>query len=91
MMLTFSFKVKHKRYNPKNMEDGGSKSEDKKTFDRKSVRKILDVGNVFQSLWIRHRSIPINLFDREFMECKLRFILSCGFIFWAIYIITKLL
>lgn len=90
-MLTLKLKVKHKRYNPKNMEDGGSKSEDEKTFDRKSVCKILDVGNVLQSFRIRHRSISINPFDRKFVECKLRFILSCGFIFWIIYIITKLL
>lgn len=72
------------------MEDGGSKNEIKKTFDRESISKISDVGNVFQSLWIRHCSISVNPFDRKFMECKLRFILSCGVIFWAIYIITKL-
>lgn len=72
------------------MEDGGSKSKAKKTFDRKPVRKILDVGDVFQSVWVRHHPIPINPFDRKFMECKLRFILSCGLIFWIIYIITKL-
>jgi len=73
------------------MEDGSSKRENKNPFDGKSVSKILDVGNVFQSLWIRHRSISVNTIDREFMERKFRFILSCGFIFWAIYIITKLL
>ena len=71
------------------MEDGGSKSEVKKTFDRKPVRKILNVGDVFQSFWVRCRSVFPNTTDGKFMESELRYVLYCGIFFWMLHLLWQ--
>jgi hypothetical protein len=72
------------------MEDGESKTTREKSIYRKSVRKISNVSDVFQSIWIRHCSVPTDITNRKFVESELRFILSIGSIFWVIYFITKI-
>lgn len=40
-----------------------------------------------QSVWVRCRSIFINISDRKFMESELRFVLYSGAILWGIYLL----
>ena len=54
-------------------------------------RHRFDVGFILQSVWIRCRSVFPNITDRKFMESELRFVLYCGGIFWALYLLSKII
>jgi len=58
---------------------------------RKSVPNIFNASSVFQSFWIRCRSIFPNTLDRKFMESELRFVLYCGTFLWIVYILSKVI
>lgn len=58
---------------------------------RQPFTNFFNVGFILQSFWIRCRSVFPNITDRKFMESELRFVLYCGFIFWALYLLSKII
>ena len=68
------------------MEDGSKNKNVEKSVSRQSFPNIFNVGIVFQSIWVRCRSIFPNITDRKFMESELRFVLYSGFVLWTIYL-----
>ena len=51
--------------------------------------KILNVGNVLQSVWIRCDSILSYYSNREYLVRQLDFVLNFGVILWAILLFSK--
>jgi hypothetical protein len=74
--------------------DGDSKKNNKikkkRTSNSISKGYVPDVSSVLQSFWIRCRTIFPNSTDGKFMESELRFVLYCGVIFWAIYLLYQI-
>ena len=73
------------------MDDGKQNKDLEKNFSRQSITNLFDVGSVLQSFWIRCRSVFPVVTDRKFMESELRFVLYCGFLFWIIYLFSKVI
>jgi hypothetical protein len=73
------------------MEDGSKNKNVEKSVSRQSFPNIFNVGIVFQSIWVRCRSIFPDITDREFMESELRFVLYCGTILWIVYLLSKII
>jgi len=73
------------------MEDGGKNKNVEKSVSRQSFPNIFNVGIVFQSIWVRCRSIFPDITDREFMESELRFVLYCGTFLWIVYLLSKII
>ena len=73
------------------MEDGSKNKNVEKSVSRQSFPNIFNVGIVFQSIWVRCRSVFPNITDRKFMESELRFVLYCGGIFWALYLLSQII
>jgi hypothetical protein len=71
------------------MEDGEKKQNVEKDVPRQSFSSIFNVGTIFQSVWIRCRSVFPNTTDGKFMESELRFVLYCGVIFWTLYLVYE--
>jgi len=73
------------------MEDGSKYKNVEKSVSRQSFPNIFNVGIVFQSIWVRCRSIFPDITDREFMESELRFVLYCGTFLWIVYLLSKII
>jgi hypothetical protein len=73
------------------MEDGSKNKNVEKSVSRQSFPNIFNVGIVFQSIWVRCRSIFPDITDREFMESELRFVLYCGTFLWTAYLLSKII
>jgi len=73
------------------MDDANKQGHLAENSSRESVSNIFNVGTVFQSIWIRCRSVFPNITDRKFMESELHFVLYCGIIFWAVYLLSKII
>jgi len=73
------------------MDDGEQNKNVEEEPPRQLVSSMFDVCIVFQSFWVRCRSIFPDITDRKFMESKLRFVLCCGVVFWAIYLFAKII
>ena len=73
------------------MEDGSKNKNVEKSVSRQSFPNIFNVGIVFQSIWVRCRSIFPDITDRKFMESELRFVLYSGLVFWAVYLVYEIL
>ena len=73
------------------MEDGGKQKNVEKNLSRQYLPNIFNAGVVFQSIWVRCRSIFTDITDRKFMESELRFVLYCGGIFWALYLLSQII
>ena len=71
------------------MADGDKQKNVEKNVSRQSLSNIFNVGIIFQSIWVRCRSIFPDITDRKFMESELRFVLYCGIIFWALYLLYE--
>jgi hypothetical protein len=71
------------------MDDANKQQNVAEDPQRKSVSNFFNVGIIFQSIWIRCRSIFPNTLDRKFMESELRFVLYCGSVLWVIYLLSK--
>ena len=71
------------------MKDGDSKISLEKNFLGKRFCKTVDARDVLQPIWVRHNTVLSLMFDREFMECKLNFVFIVGFVFWSIYLVSK--
>ena len=82
------FDLKFKRGN---MEDGDKQTNVEKNVSRQSLSNIFNVGVVFQSIWVRCRSVFPNITDRKFMESELRFVLYCGTFLWIIYLLSQVI
>jgi hypothetical protein len=72
------------------MEDDSKKKNMEKDLSRQSFSNIFNVGIIFQSFWIRCRSVFPDITDRKFMESELRFVLYCGIIFWTLYLLSQI-
>jgi hypothetical protein len=72
------------------MDEGDSKNIKKAEKQGKQNNAIqrygIDAGVIFQSIWIRCRSIFPTATDRKFMESELRFVLCSGVILWGLYV-----
>jgi hypothetical protein len=73
------------------MDDANKQGNVAENSSRESVSNIFNARFVLQSIWIRCRSVFPNITDRKFMESELRFVLYCGGIFWALYLLSKII
>ena len=73
------------------MEDGDKQKNVEKNVSRQSFSNIFNAGIIFQSIWVRCRSVFPNITDRKFMESELRFVLYCGTIFWILYLLSQII
>jgi hypothetical protein len=73
------------------MDDDRKNKNLEKNFPRQFITNIFNVGSIFQSVWIRCRSVFPNITDRKFMESELRFVLYCGGILWIIYLLSQII
>ncbi len=44
---------------------------------------------IFQSFWVRCRTIFPDITNGKFMESELRFVLRCGIFFWMLYLLFE--
>ena len=73
------------------MADGDKQKNVEKNVSRQSLSNIFNVGIIFQSIWVRCRSVFPNITDRKFMESELRFVLYCGTFLWIIYLLSQVI
>jgi hypothetical protein len=73
------------------MGDGDKQKNVEKNVSRQSFSNIFNAGIIFQSIWVRCRSVFPNITDRKFMESELRFVLYCGIVFWVIYLLSQII
>ena len=73
------------------MDNEGENKKLEKNFSRQSFPALFNVSIIFQSFWIRCRSVFLNVVDREFMESQLYFVLCCGSIFWFLLIFEEII
>jgi len=77
------------------MDDGDSKNNkqaEKQGKQNNAIQRYgIDAGVIFQSIWVRCRSIFPTATDRKFMESELRFVLYSGVIFWTLYLVYETL
>ncbi len=75
------------------MDDGDKQNKRnifrKKQKDNVIQRHVFVPSTIFQSFWIRCRSIFPNITDGKFMESELRYVLYCGIIFWGLYLLYE--
>ena len=75
------------------MDDGDSKNFKQTKRKAKQTDAIqrygIDVSSIFQSFWLRCRSIFPTATNGKFMESELRFVLYSGIIFWIIYLLYE--
>jgi hypothetical protein len=73
------------------MEDGDKQKNVEKNVSRQSLSNIFNAGVVFQSIWVRCRSIFPDITDRKFMESELRLVLYCGTVLWILYLLSQII
>ena len=73
------------------MEDGEKNQNVEKDPPRQPIAGIFNARTIFQSFWIRCRSIFPDITDRKFMESELRFVLYCGTFLWVIYLLSQVI
>jgi hypothetical protein len=77
------------------MDDGDKQNKRKILGKRPEVDAIqrheFVPSTIFQSLWIRCRSILPNITDGKFMESELRYVLYCGIIFWMLHLLWQII
>jgi hypothetical protein len=73
------------------MEDGEKNQNVEKDPPRQPIAGIFNARTIFQSFWIRCRSIFPDITDRKFMESELRFVLYCGGFLWIVYILSQII
>ncbi len=73
------------------MDDGDKQTNVEGNFSRQPFTDFFNVGTILQSFWIRCRSVFSDITDRKFMESELRFVLYCGGIFWALYLLSQII
>jgi hypothetical protein len=73
------------------MEDGEKNQNMEKDPPRQPIAGIFNARTIFQSFWVRCRSIFPNITDRKFMESELRLVLYCGTILWIVYLLSQII
>jgi hypothetical protein len=73
------------------MEDDEKNKNLERNVSRKRVSNIFNVGSFLQPIWVRCGSVFSDITDRKFMESELRFVLYCGGIFWALYLLSQII
>ena len=73
------------------MADDDKQKNVEKNVSRQSLSNIFNVSIIFQSIWVRCRSVFPNITDRKFMESELRFVLYCGTFLWVIYLLSQVI
>ena len=73
------------------MADGDKQKNVEKNVSRQSFSNIFNAGIIFQSIWVRCRSVFPNITDRKFMESELCFVLYCGTFLWIIYLLSQVI
>jgi len=73
------------------MEDGEKNTNLEECSPRQPFSGFFNVGFIFQSIRIRCGSVFSDITDRKFMESELRFVLYCGGIFWALYLLSQII
>ena len=73
------------------MEDGEKNTNLEECSPRQPFSGFFNVGFIFQSIQIRCGSVFSDITDRKFMESELRFVLYCGGIFWALYLLSQII
>ena len=77
------------------MDDGDSKNiqqAEKQGKQNNAIQRYgVNAGTILQSFWVRCRTIFPYATDRKFMESELRFVLYCGGIFWALYLLSQII
>lgn len=73
------------------MEDDEKNKNVEDDVPRKPLSSIFNVGTIFQSFWIRCRSVFPDITDRKFMERELNLVFYCGSIFWVLYLLSKVI
>jgi hypothetical protein len=73
------------------MEDGEKNENVEKDPPRQPIAGIFNARTIFQSFWIRCRSIFPDITDRKFMESELRLVLYCGTILWIVYLLSQII
>jgi len=73
------------------MEDGEKNENVEKDPPRQPIAGIFNARTLFQSFWIRCRTVFPNITDRKFMESELRLVLYCGAILWIIYLLSQII
>ena len=76
--------------------DDGDKQNKRKILGKKPEADAIQrhefvPSTIFQSLWIRCRSILPNITDGKFMESELRYVLYCGIIFWMLHLLWQII
>jgi len=79
------------KFKYRNMEDDEKNQNVEKDVPRQPLPSIFNARPIFQSFWVRCRSIFPNITDRKFMESELRLVLYCGVVFWIIYLLSKII
>lgn len=74
--------------------DDGDKQNKRKILGKKPEvnaiqRNKFVPSTIFQSLWIRCRSIFPNITNGKFMESELRYVLYCGIFFWMLHLLWQ--
>jgi hypothetical protein len=73
------------------MEDGEKNQNVEKDPPRQPIAGIFNARTIFQSFWIRCRSIFPDITDRKFMESELRLVLYCGTVLWILYLLSQII
>jgi hypothetical protein len=73
------------------MEDGEKNENVEKDPPRQPIAGIFNARTIFQSFWIRCRSIFPDITDRKFMESELRLVLYCGTVLWILYLLSQII
>lgn len=73
------------------MDDANKQGNLAENSSGESVSNIFNARIVLQSIWIRCRSVFIDITDRKFMESELRFVLYCGIVLWSLYLLSQII
>lgn len=72
------------------MNDGDKNKNMEKISPRQPFSSFFNVVSIFQSIWIRCRSIFPNITNRKFMEGEFYLVLYCGIVLWFIFLLSKI-
>jgi hypothetical protein len=84
MLYYIKVKLKH-------MDDYEQNQNMETNIFREYLNKVPYVGNVLQSIRLRHCTILSDSFNREFILRKPRFVLYIGTILWIIFLLSKII
>lgn len=65
---------------------------DSRNLEKNSIGQSSDMvrndSTVFQSVWVRRRSVLANPSHWDFVESEFRVVLYCGSVLWALYLLS---